>query len=102
MYGSASGRGETPPGDLPGAGIRTSCRRGAFACRMEGPRAEVRVGTSPGTRRLIEFGRHADEHRNERGEGKPEVFNFLRFTHTCWRTRKTGRFIVKRKTIPKR
>jgi hypothetical protein len=69
---------------------------------MEGPRAEVRVGTSPGTRRLIEFGRHADEHRNERGEGKPEVFNFLRFTHTCWRTRKTGRFIVKRKTIPKR
>ena len=36
------------------------------------------------------------------GEGKPEVFNFLGFTDICGRTRrtrKTGRFIVKRKTI---
>jgi hypothetical protein len=35
-------------------------------------------------------------------EGKPEVFNFLGFTHLCGKTRKTGRFIVKRKTIRKR
>src|SRR6266849_8735218 len=35
-------------------------------------------------------------------EGKPEVFNFLGFTHICGKTRKTGRFIVRRKTIPKR
>src|SRR5262249_15739824 len=27
--------------------------------------------------RLIEFGRHAAEHRKQLGEGKPEVFNFL-------------------------
>jgi RNA-directed DNA polymerase len=56
----------------------------------------------PDKTRLIEFGRHAAEHRKQRGEGKPEVFNFLGFTHICGKTRKTGRFIVKRKTITKR
>jgi group II intron reverse transcriptase/maturase len=56
----------------------------------------------PDKTRLIEFGRHAAENRKQRGEGKPEVFNFLGFTHMCGMTRKTGRFIVKRKTIRKR
>jgi len=56
----------------------------------------------PDKTRLIEFGRHATENRKQRGEGKPEVFNFLGFTHMCGKTRKTGRFIVKRKTIRKR
>jgi RNA-directed DNA polymerase len=56
----------------------------------------------PDKTRLIEFGRHAAEHRKQQGESKPEVFNFLGFTHICGKTRKTGRFIVKRKTIPKR
>jgi group II intron reverse transcriptase/maturase len=52
--------------------------------------------------RLIEFGRHASENRKRRGDGKPETFEFLGFTHMCGQTRKTGRFIVKRKTIRKR
>jgi len=56
----------------------------------------------PDKTRLIEFGRHAAENRKQRGEGKSEVFNFLGFTHMCGKTRKTGRFIVKRKTIQKR
>jgi group II intron reverse transcriptase/maturase len=56
----------------------------------------------PDKTRLIEFGRHAAENRKQRGESKPEVFNFLGFTHLCGTTRKTGRFIVKRKTIRKR
>jgi hypothetical protein len=56
----------------------------------------------PDKTRLIEFGRHAAENRKLRGEGKPEAFNFLGFTHMCRETRKTGRFIVKRKTIRKR
>jgi group II intron reverse transcriptase/maturase len=56
----------------------------------------------PEKTRLIEFGRHATENRKQRGEGKPEVFNFLGFTHICGKTRRTGRFIVKRKTIRKR
>jgi RNA-directed DNA polymerase len=53
----------------------------------------------PDKTRLIEFGRSATANRKARGEGKPETFNFLGFTHMCGTTRKTGRFIVKRKTI---
>ena len=34
----------------------------------------------PDKTRLIEFGRHAAENRKQRGEGKPEVFNFLGFS----------------------
>ena len=56
----------------------------------------------PDKTRLMEFGRDAAENRKQRGEGKPEVFNFLGFTHMCGKTRKAGRFIVKRKTIRKR
>ena len=52
--------------------------------------------------RLIEFGRYAEENRKRRGEGKPETFNFLGFTHICGRTRAQGWFTVKRKTIAKR
>jgi RNA-directed DNA polymerase len=51
--------------------------------------------------RLIEFGRHAEEHRRNRGEGKPETFNFLGFTHSCAKTRK-GKFVVLRQTMRKR
>jgi RNA-directed DNA polymerase len=51
--------------------------------------------------RVIEFGRFASERRERRGEGKPETFNFLGFTHICDKTRK-GRFIVLRQTIAKR
>ncbi|MEX0802758.1 MAG: group II intron reverse transcriptase/maturase [Candidatus Binatia bacterium] len=56
----------------------------------------------PDKTRLLEFGRNAAENRKQRGEGKPETFDFLGFTHICGTTRKTGRFIVKRKTIRKR
>ena len=47
----------------------------------------------PDKTRLIEFGRYAARDRKRRGEGKPESFDFLGFTHTCDRTR-NGRFIV--------
>jgi group II intron reverse transcriptase/maturase len=56
----------------------------------------------PDKTRLIAFGRHAAAHRQQRGEAKPETFDFLGFTHMCATTRKTGRFIVRRKTIRKR
>ena len=52
----------------------------------------------PDKTRLIEFGRFAAADRKQRGEGKPESFNFLGFTHTCDQTR-NGRFIVLRQTI---
>jgi group II intron reverse transcriptase/maturase len=52
--------------------------------------------------RLIEFGRFAAANRKEQGEGKPETFDFLGFTHICARKRKDGSFTVRRKTIGKR
>src|SRR5690348_5376081 len=51
--------------------------------------------------RVIEFGRDAVEARKRRGEGKPQTFNFLGFTHVCDRTRK-GAFIVLRRTMASR
>jgi RNA-directed DNA polymerase len=51
--------------------------------------------------RLIEFGRLAAEEREKRGEGRPETFDFLGFTHLCGKTR-GGRFAVVRQTITKR
>jgi group II intron reverse transcriptase/maturase len=51
--------------------------------------------------RLIEFGRDAATNRRRRGEGKPETFDFLGFTHICGRTRK-GRFTVRRITARKK
>ena len=51
--------------------------------------------------RLIEFGRFAESNRKERGDGKPETFTFLGFTHYCSHGR-TGKFRVKRKTSKKK
>ena len=56
----------------------------------------------PDKTRLIEFGRFAAERRKRRGEGKPETFDFLGFTHICGRSHGTGYFTVYRKTIGKR
>ena len=52
----------------------------------------------PDKTRLIEFGRFAANDRKQRGESKPETFNFLGFTHICGRTWKNGKFFVLRKT----
>jgi group II intron reverse transcriptase/maturase len=56
----------------------------------------------PEKTRLIEFGRFATENRKKRGEGKPETFNFLGFTHICGTNYQTGKFTIHRKTIGKR
>src|SRR6202040_145330 len=56
----------------------------------------------PDKTRLIRFGRHAAKQRERRGEGKPETFDFLGFTHFCTRSRKWGSFVIGRKTIKKR
>ena len=52
----------------------------------------------PDKTRLMEFGRFADERRRGRGEGKPQTFNFLGFTHSCGKTQ-SGRFMVLRQTM---
>jgi RNA-directed DNA polymerase len=56
----------------------------------------------PDKTRLIEFGRFAAASRKHRGEGKPETFNFLGFTHVCGQAWKNGKFLVLRKSIRKR
>jgi len=55
----------------------------------------------PDKTRLIEFGRFARENRCRRGQGKPQTFDFLGFTHCCGKTRK-GYFMVLRLTSAKR
>jgi group II intron reverse transcriptase/maturase len=55
----------------------------------------------PEKTRLLEFGRYAAERRQRGGNGKPETFNFLGFTHRCGETR-DGRFTVVRQTIRER
>ena len=52
--------------------------------------------------RLIEFGRFAARDRKQRGEGKPETFTFLGFTHYCGQRHKSGTFTVWRITAKKR
>src|SRR5271167_1380910 len=51
---------------------------------------------------LLEFGPFAVASRKRRGEGKPETFNFLGFTHICGKKRSNGMFTVVRQTIRKR
>ena len=55
----------------------------------------------PEKTRRIEFGRFAEENRKRRGEGKPETFDFLGFTHISGKNR-IGLFTVRRTTIRKR
>jgi group II intron reverse transcriptase/maturase len=55
----------------------------------------------PDKTRRIEFGRYAEENRKRRGEGKPETFDFLGFTHISGKNG-LGRFMVRRTSIRKR
>jgi group II intron reverse transcriptase/maturase len=56
----------------------------------------------PEKTRLLEFGPFAAKNRKRRGEGKPETFNFLGFTHICAKKRSNGMFTVLRQTMRKR
>lgn len=56
----------------------------------------------PEKTRLIEFGRYAALNRTQRGMGKPEVFNFLGFTHYCGTRRSDGEFALCRVSMAKR
>ena len=55
----------------------------------------------PDKTRLVEFGGKAQANRRRRGQGRPETFDFLGFTHYCARDRK-GRFQLGRKPAAKR
>lgn len=56
----------------------------------------------PEKTRLLEFGAFAIDNRRRRGQGRPESFDFLGFTHICGKKRSNGMFVVIRKTVGKR
>ena len=56
----------------------------------------------PEKTRLLEFGPYAINNRKKRGQGKPETFNYLGFTHICGTKWGNGMYTVKRQTMKKR
>ena len=73
-----------------------------FLSDLKNRLAQFALSLHPGKTRLIEFGAFAAERRQGRGEGKPETFDFLGFTHYCG-TRKDGAgFQLGRRTQRKR
>jgi len=73
-----------------------------FLAELKERMARFGLELHPEKTRLMAFGRYAAQRRKKRGEGRPETFNFLGFTHYCGTNRKTGYFELLRKTIGKR
>ena len=84
------------------AGFQYEHEARAFLLELQERLRKFELALHPDKTRLIRFGRFAAKDREQRGEGKPETFDFLGFTHYCSRSNKNGRFIVGRKTIKKR
>lgn len=72
-----------------------------FLAALRERMAQFGLALHPDKTRLIEFGCYATWNRKQRGEGKPETFDFLGFTHCCGKTRKGG-FKLLRLTVKKR
>jgi len=68
-----------------------------FLAELRERMALFALSLHPEKTRLIEFGRHAASDRERRGQGKPESFAFLGFTHICGKSRRGG-FLLRRKT----
>ena len=64
-------------------------------------RFRPKLASKPTFISVIEFGRFAESNRKQRGEGRPETFNFLGFTHICAKSQKCN-YLVLRRTIGKR
>jgi RNA-directed DNA polymerase len=68
-----------------------------FLVEMQKRSETFSLSLHPEKTRLIRFGRYAARNRKERGQGKPETFNFLGFTMICGQKR-TGGFQLLRRT----
>lgn len=73
-----------------------------FLADLQGRLAEFALCLHPEKTRLIEFGKFAAERRARRGEGKPETFDFLGFSHICGEKANGKGFQLLRKTKRKR
>jgi RNA-directed DNA polymerase len=83
-------------------GFQSKTEADQFRAELTERMKEFNLELHPEKTRLLEFGPYAIDHRQGRGEGKPETFNFLGFTHICVKNRSNGRFTVLRQTIRKR
>jgi len=73
-----------------------------FLAALRDRLAQFHLGLHPDKTRLLEFGKFASERRSARGEGKPETFDFLGFTHYCGQKLHGKGFQLGRKTQGKR
>jgi RNA-directed DNA polymerase len=73
-----------------------------FRVELDERMRKFQLELHPEKTRLLEFGPFAIQNRQRRGEGKPETFNFLGFTHICVKKRSNRMFTVLRQTIRKR
>jgi group II intron reverse transcriptase/maturase len=83
-------------------GFQTKADADQFRVELEKRMQKFNLALHPQKTRLLEFGPFAIDDRKRRGEGKPETFNFLGFTHICIKKRSNGMFTVLRQTIRKR
>lgn len=72
-----------------------------FRAELTQRMAKFGLELHPEKTRLIRFGTLASRQRARLGEGKPETFDFLGFTHICGKSM-SGRFKLVRQTIMKR
>ena len=83
-------------------GFQSQAEAERFRAELEERFRTFHLELHPDKTRLLEFGPFAAEHRRRRGEGKPETFDFLGFTHICVKKRSNGMFTVLRQTVRKR
>jgi RNA-directed DNA polymerase len=83
-------------------GFHSKANADQFRAELTERMRKFNLELHPEKTRLLEFGPHAIDQRQWRGEGKPETFNFLGFTHIGVKKRSNGRFTVLRQTIRKR
>ena len=84
------------------AGFNSKADADQFRLELTERMQKFHLELHPEKTRLLEFGPYAIDQREWRGEGKPETFNFLGFTHICVKKKSNGRFTVLRQTIRQR
>lgn len=72
-----------------------------FLCDLKSRLKRFGLDLHPNKTRVVEFGRHVWGNLKARGEGRPETFDFLGFTHYCRKTR-DGKFGRGRKPFARR
>ena len=71
-------------------GFREKADADQFRAELTERMKKFNLELHPEKTRLLEFGPFAIDQRQWRGEGKPETFNFLGFTHICVKKRSNG------------